>query len=124
MSSESLERAGIGHNLQGLLQGITMKRSLSAIILAICLAWNAPVLAQPPVNLNTASPSELTSIKGIGPAKAQAIIEYREKHGPFKSVADLDNVKSFGPKTIEKIAPQVTVGLAAAPDRKWRSQSP
>jgi competence protein ComEA len=98
-----------------------MQRSLFAIILAICLAWSVPAAAQALVNLNTAGQSELTGIKGVGPAKAQAIVDYREKHGPFKGIEDLDKVKGFGPKTVEKIAPHVTVG-AAAPARKQRSQ--
>ena len=43
------------------------------------------------VNLNTASVGELDAIKGIGPGKAKAIVQYRDKHGPFKSVDDLRN---------------------------------
>jgi len=48
------------------------------------------------VNINTATQSELEGVKGLGPSKAKAIIEYREKNGPFKSVDDLDKVKGFG----------------------------
>jgi len=99
-----------------------MKRSLFAVILAIWMAWTVPVAAQAPVNLNTASESELTGINGVGPAKARAITEYRERHGPFKRIEDLENVKGFGQKTVDKIAPQVTVGAVAAPPRKRQSQ--
>lgn len=55
------------------------------------------------VNINTANAEQLAaSINGIGPAKAQAIIEYREKHGPFKSIDDLALVRGIGESTVEK----------------------
>jgi competence protein ComEA len=62
------------------------------------------------VNVNTASQSELESISGLGPAKAKAIIIYREANGSFKSVDDLDKVKGFGKATIEKLRGDLTVG--------------
>ena len=45
------------------------------------------------VNINTASPSELEALPGIGPAKAKAIVDYRQQHGAFKSVEELKNVR-------------------------------
>lgn len=57
------------------------------------------------VNINTASADELSSaLKGVGPAKAQAIIDYRTQYGPFKSVEELAEVKGIGPATLEKNA--------------------
>ena len=67
------------------------------------------------VDLNTATPAELEALKGVGPAKAKAIIDYREKNGPFKSVDELAKVKKFGAKTVDKLRPELTVGDAAAP---------
>lgn len=56
-----------------------------------------------PVDINTADVQSLSkNIKGIGKAKAQAIIAYREKHGKFQMVNDLVKVKGIGPKLIEK----------------------
>ena len=69
------------------------------------------------VNLNTASEAELDAIKGIGPGKAKAIVEYRDKNGPFKTVDDLGNVKGFGKKSIDKLRPELSVG-AATPAKK------
>ena len=52
------------------------------------------------VDLNTASQQELESVKGIGPAKAKAILDYRTKNGPFKAVDDLAKVPGFGAKSV------------------------
>ena len=61
------------------------------------------------VNLNTASEAELDAIKGIGPGKAKAIVEYRDKNGPFKTVDDLGLVKGIGTATIEKNRDKISV---------------
>ncbi|MDD3352953.1 helix-hairpin-helix domain-containing protein [Zoogloea sp.] len=66
-------------------------------------------LALAAVNINTATQSDLDGVKGIGPSKAQAIIEYRTKNGPFKNLDDLKNVKGFGEKSIDKLKGELTV---------------
>lgn len=65
------------------------------------------------VNLNSATVAELDAVKGIGPGKAKAIVEYRDKNGPFKSVDDLANVKGFGAKSIDKLRAELSVGNPA-----------
>ncbi len=62
-----------------------------------------------PININTATKAELTSIKGIGESKADAIIDYRAKSGPFKSVTDLLNVNGIGEALLAKIKEFITV---------------
>lgn len=59
-------------------------------------------------DLNHASKDELMSIKGIGEKKAQRIIEFREKKR-FNSVQELNEVKGFGSKLINKIKDKVEV---------------
>jgi competence protein ComEA len=62
-----------------------------------------PVLAMAaPVNVNTADAETISeSLQGVGLSKARAIVEYREKHGPFRSPDDLSLVKGIGERTVE-----------------------
>lgn len=82
---------------------------MKKILLSIALFFAFVSVAFAAVNLNTATKDELDSVKGIGPAKAQAIIEYRQKNGQFKSVDDLKNVKGFGEKSVEKMRSELTI---------------
>jgi len=85
-----------------------MKKLIAGLLLGLCMslpAWAA-------VDLNKATLSELESVKGIGPAKAKAIVAHREKNGPFKSVEDLAQVKGFGKASVSKLKDQLTVGEA------------
>jgi competence protein ComEA len=59
--------------------------------------------AKMPVDVNTADAKTLTTLKGIGAKKAQAIIKYREKNGNFKSVQELASVKGIGQKALVRI---------------------
>ncbi|MGL4711314.1 MAG: ComEA family DNA-binding protein [Shewanella sp.] len=54
------------------------------------------------VNINTASAEQLLVLKGIGTAKAQAIVDYRTKNGKFNTIDDLANVSGIGAKLIEQ----------------------
>ncbi|WP_199288043.1 ComEA family DNA-binding protein [Culicoidibacter larvae] len=60
------------------------------------------------ININTASSSELQKIPGVGPAKAQLIVEYRQNKR-FESIDELLNISGIGPKTFEKLRDHVTV---------------
>ncbi len=89
-----------------------MQRLFMALTLLAHFALSGPALAA--VNINTATQDEFIALhKGLGPAKAQAIIDYRKANGPFKSVDDLRHVKGIGAKRLEKLRPELTVGPAA-----------
>jgi len=86
-----------------------MKRLVLAFALALC-----SLAATAAVNLNTATKDELVALPGIGPAKAQAILDYRSKNGAFKSIEELKDVKGIGAKRYEKIKSDLTVVGAPA----------
>ena len=56
-----------------------------------------------PVQLSTATLEQLDTLPGVGPATAQKILDYREKHGAFSSVDELDAVPGIGPKRLEQL---------------------
>lgn len=70
-------------------------------------------MAMAAVNLNAASKAALEAVNGIGPKKAEAIIAYREKNGPFATVDDLKNVNGFGDELVAKMRSGLTVDDAA-----------
>ena len=74
------------------------------------------------VNINTATVEELAQLKGIGEAKAKAIVEYREANGPFAQVEDLTKVKGIGDKILETLKDDLAVdGKTSFEDVKNRS---
>lgn len=77
-----------------------MRPFVAVFLLAFGLAGHA--LAAP-VNINKAGADEIAaSLNGIGVKKAKEIIAFREKHGPFKTVEQLEDVKGIGRKMVEK----------------------
>jgi len=95
-----------------------LSRSLAAALIMALLLGMAQAASTSSetkqININTATAEDLTSLKGIGQAKSQAIIEHREKHGPFKTVDDLKLVPGIGDKLLEQLRPQITVGAVPA----------
>lgn len=87
-----------------------MKKLLTALIATLLFAL--PAFAA--VDLNSASQAELETVKGIGPAKAKAILEYRKKNGNFRTIDDLDKVPGFGKATVDKVKKDISVGNATA----------
>ncbi len=82
-----------------------------------------PGRARPPagkLDLNTATAEELETLPGIGPAKAERIVTWRSRHGPFRRVADLRKVKGFGYKTFKKLEPYLDVKRGTAPAARPR----
>ena len=61
------------------------------------------------ININTADSTELQQLSGIGAAKAQAIVDYREEHGNFQSVESLQEVSGIGEKTVERLKDKLSI---------------
>ncbi|AKP66447.1 helix-hairpin-helix domain-containing protein [Companilactobacillus ginsenosidimutans] len=61
------------------------------------------------VNINTASPDDFKDVSGIGPKKAEKIIDFREKNGNFEKLEDLTKVSGIGAKTIDSLRDSLTV---------------
>lgn len=77
---------------------------LAAVVFPL-LAWAGPV------NVNTADAETISAeLKGIGLSKAKAIIEYRQKHGPFKNADELALVKGIGERTVDINRADIKVG--------------
>jgi len=78
--------------------------------LAATLLLTQVVLAEP-VNINTADAAALAkALNGVGPAKAKAIVSYREKNGPFKTVDQLAMVEGMTQKIIDKNRADIRLG--------------
>lgn len=99
-------------------RGDRMKKLL--LVLAMWLAMVGAALAQ--ININTATKEQLDGLKGIGPAKAQAVIDYRTKNGPFKTVDDLEKVSGIGPATMKDIRNDITVTGGTAPAKAAKTE--
>lgn len=61
------------------------------------------------VNINHADVTTLSAIKGVGPKRANAIVDWRQQHGDFKAVNDLLQVKGIGTKLLAQVSSQLTV---------------
>jgi comEA protein len=73
--------------------------------------------AATPLDINAATADQFERLPGIGASTAARIVEYRQKHGPFKKVEDLMNVRGIGEKSFLRLKPLITV----APPRSDRS---
>jgi len=62
-----------------------------------------------PININTADEALLDLLPGIGPAYAKRIVSYRKQYGAFTEVGQLRNIKGIGPKTMQKLRPNVVI---------------
>src|SRR4249920_2906600 len=81
---------------------------MKKLLLALVIWFAIYGVGMAAVNINTATKEELTSLKGIGDKRAQDIIDYRTKNGPFKSVDDLEKVPGIGPGTMKQIRSELT----------------
>lgn len=89
---------------------------LAALLAGSALAAGNEAAARPGgtgivgvVNVNSATADELALLPGVGPAKAQAILEHRKARGAFKRVEDLGEVKGIGDKALERMRPHIAL---------------
>ena len=87
-----------------------MKGIVQGLLLALVLSFAGTVMAQEvaPINVNTADAELLTELLGVGPSRAQAIIDEREANGEFESAEDLTRVSGIGANTVEALRDQVS----------------
>ncbi len=81
-----------------------------AIVLMAGMTLSALVLAGSPVNINQADTEELaSSLHGVGEAKAEAIVAYRDENGEFGDIDELVEVRGIGLRTVDQNRDQITV---------------
>ena len=81
--------------------------------LALCVLLLPTLATAGPVNVNSADAETIAAeLQGVGLNKARAIVEYRQKHGPFRSPDDLSLVKGIGERTVELNRENIVVAPA------------
>jgi competence protein ComEA len=97
-------------------------QALIVSLMPVAAVWAGPV------NVNSADASTIArELDGIGPAKAQAIVEYRQKNGPFRAPEDLLKVEGIGQKVLDQNRGNIRVdkaGAAAAPAAAKQATKP
>ena len=102
---------------------------MSKLALAIVLSlmnplWGADRAPQHPINLNSATVTELMQLPKVGAKTAERIVAFRKQHGGFKRIEELMNVKGLGEKSFAKLRPFLTLtttstsGGAQAPGKR------
>jgi competence protein ComEA len=94
----------------GIMSASVFARKLCAIVAALVATsvWAGPV------DINRADAATIAKeLAGVGPSKAKAIVDYREKNGAFKSVDEVGKVKGIGPKMLERNRANIRVGEMA-----------
>jgi competence protein ComEA len=95
-------------------------KGLVKILGALLLTLSAvAAFAASKVNINTADAKTLAAaLEGVGPSRAEAIVQYRSEHGPFKSLEALANVKGIGQSVIEANLERMTLSADKQADKQ------
>jgi competence protein ComEA len=81
---------------------------MGSLVVAGLMAFT-PLTQAAEMNINTATPEQLTQLKGIGDKKAQAIVAWRKANGPFTSIDQLAEVKGISANTLERMETTLTL---------------
>ena len=101
-------RLNDGERVDWWLDGVLLPPAESADLQSLMLALGEPV------SLNIAAADDLIQVPGIGSTLAGRIVTDRAKKGCFRRISDLDRVAGFGPKTVARVAPFLSVGRVKA----------
>ncbi|AQT68669.1 ComE operon protein 1 [Anaerohalosphaera lusitana] len=101
------EGVGSGEQRRKLLAACVVGAVLGGLFFAQCVivAGGGTPVVEDRIDVNAADAESLVRLPGIGPSKAEAIVEYREEARKFERVEDMEDVKGIGPKTVEKLRP-------------------
>ena len=100
-----------------------MHQKIAALL--VTFAFALPAFAATPVNINNAdAPTIAKSLDGIGLAKAEKIVAWRDEHGPFKSVDELSQVKGIGPATLERNRDAILLGDGSGASKAGSKPAP
>ena len=83
---------------------------IRTLLAAALIAAGLAALAAEPIDINTADKETLMAVRGVGERRAEAIIVYREKYGPFRTVDQLMEVEGIGQATLDANREMLTVG--------------
>jgi competence ComEA-like helix-hairpin-helix protein len=83
------------------------------ILLAAHAASGKKIPPSAPLDLNTATAAQLAQVPGIGASSAKAIVQFRQKSGPFERVEDLLSIRGISARKLEQIRPYVNVSKPA-----------
>ncbi len=112
--SQKDEMTGQIADLQKQIEDVQKQKAAAPVAAAAQSGQVAGAATQNPaisglINLNTADLAAFDTLPGIGPSKAQAIIDYRTQKGSFKKIDDLKNVKGIGDATFNKLKSKITI---------------
>ena len=101
----------------------SLKSIFASLVLSLLLAGSA--FASDKVNINTADAQTLARVlHNVGPAKAEAIVAYRDENGPFRSAEQLAMVKGIGLRTVENNRERIELDVAASRPRTAEQRRP
>lgn len=93
-------------------------------LFAILMLCSFAVFAEP-IDINRADAETIAKeLTGIGPKKAEAILQYRKEHGDFKTPKDLENVPGIGAKTVQQNEKNIVFGDSASAEKPVKPEKP